>query len=224
MVHISSAARWGPRARPSAALAWGLGLSAGLHLLLMWPAPVGVPRQTLVASTIKAELRAAAQAPTGPESAPQERHPERPSRPVELQLDSVMAQAVPGFRRNAAQPKPKAGGASLAPSRAVHTESSAPLIIPGDALTRYRLGLAWHLARDPGLRVAGSPSRPVTVELAVVLAGGRAISVEVLDDDGFAFLAAKAVERVRQASRVAPVPPELSDGRLQVSMAVRFEP
>lgn len=133
-----------------------------------------------------------------------------------------MAQAVPGFRRNAPQPKPS--GASLAPSRAVQTASPAPRIIPGDALTRYRLGLAWHLARDAGLRVAGSPARPVTVELAVVLAEGRAVAVEVLDDDGFAFLAAKAVERVRQASRLVPVPPELGDGRLQVSMALRFEP
>lgn len=99
-----------------------------------------------------------------------------------------------------------------------------PVFIEGDALTRYRLGLAWHLGRDARLKAAGSPGRPVAVELVVMLAGGKAIGVEVVDDGGFATLSALAADRVRQASRTVAVPPELGESPLRVSLAVLFEP
>ena len=97
-------------------------------------------------------------------------------------------------------------------------------MVEGDALTRYRLGLASHLGRDSGLKAAGLPGRPVVVELMIVLAAGKVIGVEVVDDGGFATLAARAADRVRQASRSVPVPPELRESPLRVSLGVAFEP
>lgn len=98
---------------------------------------------------------------------------------------------------------------------------SVPL--PGDALTRYRLGLARHLARDSRLQGLGLPAAPVTIELVVRLAAGRASGVQVLDDGGFAGLAARAAERVRVAIRQVPVPPELGGESIRVDLGLRFE-
>lgn len=89
---------------------------------------------------------------------------------------------------------------------------------------RYRLGLASYLGRNSGLKAIGLPGRPVVVELTVVLAAGKAIGVEVVDDGGFATLAARAADRVRQASRSVPVPPELGESPLRVSLGMLFEP
>jgi hypothetical protein len=97
-------------------------------------------------------------------------------------------------------------------------------LIHGDALTRYRLGLAWQLGQNGRLKAIGSPTRPVTVELTVMIAAGQAIGVQIDDDGGFAPLAALAAEQARQASRVVPIPPELGDTLLRVSLALRFEP
>jgi hypothetical protein len=193
----------------------------GLHLLLLWPTSVRVPQQTPGASPIKAELRASAQVPFERSNAPNEPLVGPPPSRINSSFDSAAAQTVPNPRRT--KPMQPTGNAA-APSRDIHPASSLPLLLQGDALTRYRLGLAWQLGRDARLKTAGSPTRPVTVELAVMLADGRVIGVEVTDDGGFASLAATAAEQARHASRVVPVPLELGDGLLRVSLALRFEP
>ena len=115
-------------------------------------------------------------------------------------------------------------GVAATVGREVHSESRRPLFIHGDVLTRYRLGLAWQLGQDSRLKATRSPDRPVTVELTVIVAAGRAIGVEIEDDGGSASLASTAAEQTRQASRLVPVPPELGDGLFRVNLALRFEP
>ena len=174
-------------------------------------------------STIRAELRASAQVPPEPASSPLALSAESlPSRNDSF-LDSAVPRGVPNnpvpgkFRRPAV-------GVAAAASREVHSVSPPPLFIHGDVLTRYRLGLAWQLGQDGRLKATRSPDRPVTIELTVIVAAGRAIGVEIEDDDGFASLASTAAEQARQASRLVPVPRELGDGLFRVSLALRFEP
>lgn len=238
MVHISSARLLSAGPRPTTALGWGLGLSVCLHLLVVWPTPARAPQQTPVASPIRAELRPRAQVAVPRHDPATTRSSQTPpSIPDSRLLDSDAASAVPrrdgGKGRSgtvasgtalAASPRLAAKAASASASRQVEPTSSSSVPVQGDALTRYRLGLAWGLGRDDVLRAVGSPARPVTVELVVVLAEGRAIAVEVADDGGFTSLAARAAERARQAVSLVPVPPELGEASLRVNFALRFEP
>lgn len=98
------------------------------------------------------------------------------------------------------------------------------LPVPGDALTRYRLSLAWHaghLARSPD---AVQLSEPVTIELSVHLAQGRVLRVSVDDDGGAPELAVWAVEQVGRAAAGAEVPEDLAGVAVTVGVALRFEP
>src|SRR5574338_1656379 len=230
MVHISSARVSIPGLRPSAAMGWGLGVSLGLHLLVFWPTPARVTQQMPVASTIKAELHLPVQgAALGHDSAGPLPAAADPF-PAHVPLDTAVVPAVPrpsaakpGRARAAALSAPKSPPSiqpAIAPSRQLAPESPLPVPVGGDALTRYRLGLAWHLGRDALLRAAPAPAQAVTVELVVVLAAGRAMDVQVMDDGGSASLAAQAAERTRQAIRRVPVPPELGETPLRVELAL----
>jgi hypothetical protein len=166
-----------------------------------------------------------AQEPSTANVAPERTHMANPSAPSKSSLDSATVPPVPKLARARPRlPAAREKEGAVGTSRQTERESPRPVLIQGDALTRYRLAVAWQLGRGRLLQATGSPARLVTVELAVVLAAGRAIAVEVVDDGGFAFLAARAAEQVRQASRLVPVPEELGEALLRVSLALRFEP
>lgn len=220
MVHTSSTVLQGPGLRPGAAMARGLGVSLILHLLLLWPSPTRTLQHARVASTIKAELRLPAQGAVPPPTAPATASVAGAAASPKPLLDSPAPAAVP----RAVRGKPRAAPNAAAESRQNEEGRARPILVHGDALTRYRLGLAWQLGRTDGAPRSGVAGQAVTVELAVVLGAGRALAVEVVDDGGDAALAAQAVERVRRASLAVAVPVELGDGLLRVSLALRFEP
>jgi hypothetical protein len=115
-------------------------------------------------------------------------------------------------------------GVGAIAGRQVSQESVMAVPVQGDALTRYRLGLAWHLGRNAPPQAAGARVGPVTVELSVVLRAGRAIRVEVEDDGGAGALAAWAAQQTLAAIRLVPVPAELGEATVTVGLAMRFEP
>lgn len=231
MVHISSARLGGAGSRPVAALGWGLGLSLGLHLVVLWPAPERVPKQLPFAGSIKAELRPTVQEDVtrsvpGSAAVPRVEMTAEAIRPKATDVGGRVAKHV-GDGSRAGMGTPRNGHAR--PPAAVATtrqtqevDHRVSVLVQGDALTRYRLGLAWQMRHRLAAGEVGAG--PVTVELAVVLAEGRVTAVEVENDGGHAALGARAVEWTWLAAHRVPVPPELGRAPLRVTVALRFEP
>lgn len=213
-------------------LRWGLVASLTLHVLLLWPGPSVVPRPVQVSGSIRAELRPPLQ---GAGSVAQSRdHLAAFGTPPQL-LEEPGRSGVPAARagqgrqerRRISAPGTKAPPARVEGPSASRQEAplaGPPLPVSGDALTRYRLSLAWHaghLARSPAL---GHLAKPVTIELSVHLIQGRVVRVAAEDDGGAPELAVWAVEQVRQMAAEAAVPEDLAAVTVRVGLALRFEP
>lgn len=117
-----------------------------------------------------------------------------------------------------------AAPAERAPSR--QDEGRAPLaaVASGDALTRYRLGVASHLERQALLQAGRALTGFVVVEMDILVTSGRAVAVEVQQDGGAPAFAAEVRRAVWNALASVPLPPEWVGQSLRVGLALGFEP
>jgi len=107
----------------------------------------------------------------------------------------------------------------------------APVARPGDAeldigsLAQYRLaliGVARHHKFYPADAIESGWQGRVGVRL-VVSAGGALAHADVQSSSGYDLLDEQAVEMIRQAQRLTPIPPALRDRAFTVDFPVSFE-
>lgn len=237
MVHISSA-RFGETGLSAAfPLRWAFAASLGLHLLVFWPAPDPLPRAVRISGPlsgpIKAELRPGLQGAPSPADVPltapggvaKEKSPVILDRPARTKVPAPSFGAGPGdksSRLTRPPPEPPSGADPAPASRQQGFAALQAVPVSGDALTRFRLGLAWHLGR-----LEAAPSglpEATTVELSIHLSEGRVTGVEVTHDGGRPAVAAWAAEQTRLAAASMALPDELAVATLRVDLALRFEP
>jgi hypothetical protein len=232
-VHISSA-RFGETGLSAALpLRWAFAASLGLHLLVFWPAPGLPPRPVQVSGPIKAELRPSLQGVPSPAGGPlpapggvvKEKSPEIFDRPVRTKVPAPSSRARQEgkpSRLTRPLPGPPSGADPVPASRQEGLAALQAVPVSGDALTRFRLGLAWHLGRLGA--VPGGLPEATTVELSIHLSEGRVMGVEVTHDGGRPAVAAWAAEQTRLAAADMALPDDLGAATLRVDLALRFEP
>ena len=200
-----------------------LAISLVFHILLLWPAVVVWQDATPVAPLV-ASLRPAAAPARVPAIPPKAALPERAEREVKANPAETFA-PVPAMPDVAAAAPSTSTTVPIDGSEKAGTEALPPGPgVDADGLRSYRLALARETRRYKRY-----PARAIeagwegTAELRVDVTGRAAPTVHLTKSSGHRALDEAALEMLRQALPVTPVPAPLQARAFSVELPIVFE-